>query len=67
MDGKFVVRTYEHRQNAVEFVIFDLQGKELRRLFLPDVGCLSHNRLFSFFQDRFYCLQKNPRGGLGTA
>jgi hypothetical protein len=63
VDGKFCVRTYEHRENAVEFVFFDLQGKELQRLFLPQVGCLSHNRLFSFYQDRFYCLQKNASIG----
>jgi hypothetical protein len=63
VDGKFIVRTYEHRENAAEFIIFDLQGKELQRLFLPNIGCLSHNQLFSFFQDRFYCLQKNLATG----
>ena len=44
----------------MEFVIFDLQGRELNRVFLPAVGRLSHDLLFCFFQDRFYYLRKNP-------
>jgi hypothetical protein len=63
VDGKFIARTYEYRENKVEFVIFDLQGKELNRTFLPNVGYLSHAVLFCFFQGRFYYLRKNPADG----
>ncbi len=60
VDGKCVARTYNYRGNSVEFAIFDLQGRELNRVFLPAVGRLSHDLLFCFFQDRFYYLRKNP-------
>jgi hypothetical protein len=59
VDGKCIARTFNYRQNSAEFVIFDLQGKELNRIFLPNVGCLSHNILFCFFQDRFFYLREN--------
>jgi hypothetical protein len=57
--NKFVARTYTYRDNAVEFVIFDMQGKELKRQFLPYTGRLSHGCLFCFFQGRFYYLREN--------
>lgn len=60
VDGKCVARTYNYRGNSVEFVVCDLQGRELNRVFLPAVGRLSHDLLFCFFQDRFYYLRKNP-------
>lgn len=59
VDGKFVVRTYKYRNDAVEFAIFDLQGKELQRVFLPNTGRLNIGCLFCFFQGRFYYLKEN--------
>jgi len=59
VDGRFVARTYHYRENAVEFVIFDLSGKELKRLFLPHTGRLANGRTFCFFQGRYYHLREN--------
>jgi hypothetical protein len=59
VDGRFVTRTYNYRENSVEFVIFDLQGRELKRLFLPNTGRLSNGVLFCFSQGRFFCLREN--------
>jgi hypothetical protein len=59
VDGKLVTRTYNYRAAEVEFVIFDLQGKELKRQFLPFTGRLNNGCLFSFFQGCFYYLKEN--------
>lgn len=59
VDGKFVARTYRYSQNSVEFVVFDLQGRELQRMFLPHTGRLSNGILFCFYQGRFYYLLEN--------
>lgn len=59
VDGKFITRTYNYRENSVEFVIFDLQGKELKRVFLPNTGRLSNGVLFCFSQGRFFYLREN--------
>lgn len=59
VDGKIIARTYRYRGDAVEFVIFDLQGKELKRLFLPHTGRLNNGRTFCFFNGRFYYLREN--------
>jgi hypothetical protein len=59
VDGKFVTRTYKYRQNSVEFAIFDQQGRELRRMFLPHTGRLSNGILFCFYQGRYYYLREN--------
>ena len=58
-EGKFAARTYRYRGDAVEFVIFDLQGRELKRLLLPNTGRPSNGVLFCFFQGRFYYLKEN--------
>ena len=63
VEGKCIARTYAYRGDLVEFIIFDLQGKELNRVFLPNLGCLFHRILFCFFQDRFCYLRKNPEDG----
>jgi len=62
IDGKFVTRTYRYRQNYVEFVIFDQQGRELRRMFLPFTGRLSNGVLFCFYQGRYFYLRENIEG-----
>ncbi len=59
VDGKFITRTYQYREDSVEFVIFDLQGRELKRLFLPHTGRLANGRTFCFFQGRYYHLREN--------
>ena len=59
VDGKFVARTYKYRDNSAEFVIFDLQGRELRRLNLPFTGRLSNGILFCFYQGRYFYLREN--------
>jgi hypothetical protein len=59
-DGKFVTRTYQYRQDLVEFAVFDLEGKELKRLDLPFTGRLSNGILFCFYQGRYYYLRENP-------
>ncbi len=58
-DGKFVTRTYHYRENSVEFVIFDFQGKELKRLFLPQTNWLASGSLFFFFKGFYYYLKEN--------
>lgn len=60
LDGKFVARTWRYRQDKVEFVLFDGQGHELRRLDLPFTGRLSNGILFCFYQGRYYYLRQNP-------
>lgn len=59
VDGKFVARTYKYQENSVEFVIFDEQGRELRRMFLPHTGRLSNGILFCFYQGRYFYLREN--------
>jgi hypothetical protein len=59
-DGKFVTRTYKYRQDLVEFAVFDLEGRELKRLDLPFTGRLSNGILFCFYQRRYYDLRENP-------
>jgi len=59
VDAKFVTRTYKYQQNSVEFVIFDQQGRELRRMFLPHTGRLSNGILFCFYQGRYFYLREN--------
>jgi hypothetical protein len=59
VDGKMVARTYKFRQDAVEFAVFDAQGLELKRLFLPFTGRISKGVLFCFYQGRYYYLREN--------
>lgn len=59
VDGKFVTRTYTYRENLAEFAVFDPEGRELQRVFLPNTGRLSYGILFCFFQGRFFCLRYN--------
>jgi hypothetical protein len=58
-DEKFVTRTYKFRQDLVEFAIFDLQGREIKRLDLPFTGRISNGVLFCFYQGRYYYLREN--------
>jgi hypothetical protein len=60
LDGRFVVRTYKYRQDNVEFALFDEQGRELGRLYLPFTGRLSNGILFCFYQGRYFYLRENP-------
>jgi hypothetical protein len=60
LDGKLVARTYNYRQDKVEFALLDEQGRELRRLDLPFTGRLSNGLLFCFYQGRYYYLRENP-------
>lgn len=60
IDGNFVVRTYKYRGDLVEFAVFDLEGRELRRMDLPFTGRLSSGILFCFHQGRYYYLRENP-------
>jgi hypothetical protein len=60
VDGKFIARTYKYRENSVEFVIFDLKGRELQRPFLPFTGRLSDGLFFCFYQGRYFYLRENP-------
>jgi hypothetical protein len=59
LDGKYVTRTYQYRRDTAEFVIFDLQGRELRRMFLPFTGRLSNGVLFCFYEGRYFYLREN--------
>ena len=59
IEGKFVARTYKYRQDSVEFVIFDQQGRELRRAALPFTGRISNGILFCFYQGRYFYLREN--------
>jgi hypothetical protein len=43
----------------VEFVIFDQEGRELRRIFLPHTGRLSNGILFCFYQGLYFYLREN--------
>ena len=60
LDGKFVARSYKYRQDRVEFAVFDLQGREFRRMDLPFTGRLSNGILFCFYQGRYFYLRENP-------
>ncbi|MDW7761620.1 MAG: hypothetical protein SCM96_13430 [Acidobacteriota bacterium] len=60
VDGKFIARTYHFRKDKVEFAVFDLEGRELRRMDLPFTGRLSNGILFCFHQGRYYYLRENP-------
>jgi hypothetical protein len=60
LEGKLVARTYNYRQDKVEFALLDEQGQELRRLDLPFTGRLSNGILFCFYQGRYYYLRENP-------
>jgi hypothetical protein len=60
LDGKFVARTYKYQKDKVEFALFDEQGRELKRLYLPFTGRLSNGILFCFFQGRYFYLRENP-------
>ncbi|MEN6311351.1 MAG: hypothetical protein ABFD80_07420 [Acidobacteriota bacterium] len=53
VEGKFVARTYHHTQDAVEFVIFDQQGRESRRLNLPFTGAVNNSVHFCFYQGSY--------------
>lgn len=59
-DGRFVARTYKYRQDLAEFAVFDLQGRELKRMDLPFTGRLSNGILFCFYQGRYFHLRENP-------
>lgn len=59
VDGKFVTRTYKYGPDTAEFAVFDQQGRELRRIFLPFTGRLSNGILFCFYQGRYFYLRYN--------
>ena len=59
VDKKFVARTYKYRENSVEFVVFNMQGRELQRMFLPFTGRLSNGILFCYYQGRYFYLREN--------
>jgi len=58
-DGMLVARTYRYRGDEVEFVFFDLNGKEIKRMFLPFTGRPAKGILFCVSQGRFYYLKMN--------
>lgn len=60
--GKIFARTYNYKNDLVEFVIFDLQGKELARTFLPFTGRISNGVLFCFYEGRYYYLKESDDG-----
>jgi hypothetical protein len=59
LEGKFVARTWKYHQDKVEFVLFDGEGRELRRLDLPFTGWLSNGVKFCFYQGRYFYLREN--------
>jgi len=59
-EGKIYTRTYNCHGDQVEFAVFDVQGRELKRVFLADTGRLSNGIRFCFFQGRFFWLRDNP-------
>ena len=66
VDDKIITRTYQYRENVVEFVIFDLRGKELQRRFLPYTGRLNNGCLFCFSGGRFIISVKISTRRLGN-
>jgi hypothetical protein len=60
LDGGFVARTYRYHGDLAEFVRFDTEGREIKRLDLPFTGRLSNGILFCFYQGRYYYLRENP-------
>jgi hypothetical protein len=48
------VKTYNRNRDNIEFILFDLKGKELKKIFLPD-----GDELYAFFKDFYYCLKYN--------
>jgi hypothetical protein len=59
VEGKFVARTYKYHKDKVEFVVFDMEGRESRRLDLPFTGRSSNGALYCFYQGRYYYLLEN--------
>jgi hypothetical protein len=58
-DGMLIARTYRYRGDEVEFAFFDLNGKEIKRMFLPFTGRNSNGIPFCVHQGRFYYLKMN--------
>jgi hypothetical protein len=53
--GKIYVKTYATMENKVEYVILDLNGKLLKRVFLPE----SEYSYSTFFNEKYYFLKEN--------
>ncbi len=58
-DGMLIARTYRYKGDEVEFAFFDLNGKEIKRMFLPFTGRNSNGIPFCVHQGRFYYLKMN--------
>ncbi len=58
-DGMLIARTYRYKGDEVEFVFFDLDGKEIKRMFLPFTGRNSDGIPYCVHQGRFYYLKIN--------
>jgi hypothetical protein len=54
-DGKIYIKTYKYLENRVEFIILDLDGKLLGKVYLPDVK----NTLFDINNNWFYYLKED--------
>lgn len=54
-DGKMYIKTYKSLNQNVEFLVLDLNGKQLGKFYLPDIK----NALFDIRGNHFYFLKEN--------
>ena len=59
VDGMFVARTYRYKGDDVEFVFFDMDGKEIKRMFLPFTGAIPTASRSAFPAGHYYYLKMN--------
>ncbi len=61
LDGKIYVETYKSEKDKREFIIMDMRGNILKRVFLPlfAEGSLIDKHIFTFYEDDYYYLKYN--------
>jgi hypothetical protein len=57
-DNKIYIQTFEKKNGAVEFIVLDLQGKNLARLFLPETT-FDPRPLYTIYDGKYYYLLEN--------
>jgi hypothetical protein len=69
VEGKIFVKTFKTQDNKDEFIIMDLKGKILKKVFLPGAYSILAddeitgriNRFYSFSKDRYFYLIENEK------
>jgi len=65
-ENKIYVQTYKKEKDRSEFFIFNLDGKLIKKVFLPqstsDIIKVNTHSTFNFFHNQYYYLVENPDG-----